>query len=157
MNAGFFIVIHSTETGNSGWGDPRGGDPRSATAGLDPREMRIDPRDMRASSSDPMRMLDPRDQMRLVNSEMRGDPRGITGRLNGSGAEAMWGQPPQGPHHLHHQPGKMVGPGGNSAGSLILLFCVCFIRVMISISFFGFYIRNVWQTCSRRYKSVYSS
>lgn len=102
-----------SEWGGAGWGDPRGGDPRSATAGIDPREMRMDPRDMRAGSSDPMRMLDPR-EMRIVNNDMRGDPRGISGRLNGSGE--MWGQPPQGPHHLHHQPGKLVGPGGNNGG-----------------------------------------
>lgn len=38
--------------------------------------MRPDPRDMRAGSTDPMRMLDPREQMRLVGGDMRGDPRG---------------------------------------------------------------------------------
>lgn len=106
--------------GGTGWGDPRAPDPRSATAGMDPRDMRIDPRDMRAGSSDPMRMLDPREQMRIVSSEMRGDPRGITGRLNGS-AETMWGQPPQPPHHIHHQAGKLVGPGGNNTGKIFIL------------------------------------
>lgn len=112
-----------TEWGNSGWGDPRTGDPRSAAAGPEAADIRLYPRDMRGGNSDPMRMLDPRDQMRLVNNEMRGDPRGITGRLNGTGAEAMWGQPPQGPHHLqHHQPGKMVGPGGNGAGMFVCSF-----------------------------------
>lgn len=60
--------------GNSaGWGDPRSADPR---ASMDPREMRSDPRDIRAGSADPMRLLDPRDQMRLVGGDMRGDPRG---------------------------------------------------------------------------------
>lgn len=107
--------------GNPGWGDPRGGDPRNA--GMDPREMgRPDMRDLRgANSGDPMRLLDHRDQMRLAGSggDMRGDPRGITGRLNGAGAEAFWSQTgPHGggaPQHMHH-PNKMaVGPaaGGN--------------------------------------------
>lgn len=50
---------------------------------------------------------------------MRGDPRGISGRLNGgaAGDPAMWGAPPQQPphHHVpHHQqaqpPNKMVAP-----------------------------------------------
>lgn len=62
-----------------------------------------EPREMRAPSTDP-RMMDPRDQL-------RGDPRGISGRLNGS-AE-MWGQQ----HGLgqHGQMGlnKMAAPGGN--------------------------------------------
>lgn len=63
-----------------------------------------EPREMRAPSADP-RMMDPRDQL-------RGDPRGISGRLNGS--TEMWGQ-----HHglgQHGQMGlnKMPGaPGGN--------------------------------------------
>lgn len=59
---------------NAAWGDPRTADPR-ATA-MDPRDMRPDPRDVRAGSSDPMRMVDPREQMRLVGGDMRGDPRG---------------------------------------------------------------------------------
>lgn len=60
--------------GNSaGWGDPRSADPRTP---MDPRDMRSDPRDIRAGSTDPMRLLDPRDQMRLVSGDMRGDPRG---------------------------------------------------------------------------------
>lgn len=60
--------------GNSaGWGDPRSADPRAA---MDQRDMRTDPRDIRAGSTDPMRLLDPRDQMRLVGGDMRGDPRG---------------------------------------------------------------------------------
>lgn len=48
---------------------------------------------------------------------MRGDPRGISGRLNGSASDPMWGGPPQQPphHHIpHHQqaqpPNKMVAP-----------------------------------------------
>ncbi|CAG2066065.1 unnamed protein product, partial [Timema podura] len=64
--------------------------------------------DMRGGGGDPM---------------MRGDPRGISGRLNGPAADAaMWAQPPQPPHHHgapHHQqaqpPNKMVGPGGINA------------------------------------------
>ena len=103
-----------SEWGGAGWVDPRTNDPRaSGAAGMDPRELRPDPRDMRAGSTDPMRMLDPRDPMRLVSGDMRGDPRGITGRLNGAGTDGFWTQPPQGPHHMH-QPTKMMGPGGGS-------------------------------------------
>lgn len=75
-------------TGGNWAGNPLGGEPR----------------EMRAPSADP-RMIDPRDQL-------RGDPRGISGRLNGS--TEMWGQ-----HHglgQHGQMGlnKMAGaPGGN--------------------------------------------
>ncbi|XP_044734259.1 protein Gawky isoform X2 [Chrysoperla carnea] len=110
---------------NSGWGDPRA-DPRAAA--MDPREaaMRptsIDPRNsgtgaadpresMRMIGGDPMRdgMRDPRDLRGIP--DMRGDPRGISGRLNGEG---MWGAPPHPPHQMsHHQPpGKMVGPAPN--------------------------------------------
>lgn len=43
---------------------------------MDPRDMRPDLRDMRTGSSDPMRMLDPREQMRIPGGDMRGDPRG---------------------------------------------------------------------------------
>ncbi|XP_063224189.1 protein Gawky isoform X2 [Bacillus rossius redtenbacheri] len=120
----------------SNWGDPRTdprGDPRNMGS-LDPRDMRgtNDPRELRGSG-----MLDPRDHMRGVVDGMRGDPRDmrsmgdmrgtdpmirgdprISGRLNPSVADgAMWGQPPQPPHHHgpHHQPnqppGKLVGPG----------------------------------------------
>lgn len=47
---------------------------------------------------------------------MRGDPRGISGRLNGAN-DGMWGgagpnQP--GPHHHNPHPG--VGPGGKMPG-----------------------------------------
>lgn len=44
---------------------------------------------------------------------MRGDPRGISGRLNGGAAESMWpGQPP------HHMPPNKPGawPGGPPPG-----------------------------------------
>lgn len=45
---------------------------------MDPREIRPELRDMRAGNSDPMRLLDPREQMRqMAGSDMRGDPRGI--------------------------------------------------------------------------------
>lgn len=44
---------------------------------MDPRELRPDPRDIRAgSSTDTMRLLDPREQIRLAGGDMRGDPRG---------------------------------------------------------------------------------
>lgn len=77
-----------------------------------PLDMRsVDPRDpMRAASAgDPrdLRMLDPRDPI-------RGDPRGISGRLNGT--SEMWGQ-----HHpiaQHQMPGlnKMSVGGPNVGG-----------------------------------------
>lgn len=40
---------------------------------------------------------------------------GITGRLNGAGAEAFWGQggPQAGAHHMH-QPKMPMGPGNTS-------------------------------------------
>lgn len=45
---------------------------------MDPREIRPELRDIRAASSDPMRLLDPREQMRqMAGGDMRGDPRGI--------------------------------------------------------------------------------
>lgn len=84
----------------NGWGDPR--DIRPIGAAMDMRN--VDPRDsMRAASAGDPRMLDPRDSI-------RGDPRGISGRLNGT--SEMWGQ-----HHniSHGQIGnmnKIVGPGG---------------------------------------------
>lgn len=62
--------------GGGGWGDPRAPDPRAAA--MDPRELRPDPRDIRAGSTDPMRLLDPREQIRLAGGDMRGDPRGKT-------------------------------------------------------------------------------
>lgn len=86
---------------------------------MDPRDMRPDLRDMRSATADPMRMLDPREQMRLAGGDMRGDPRGITGRLNGAGAEAFWGQagPQAGAHHIAHHQGKLpMGPSGGNAG-----------------------------------------
>ncbi|GJQ80904.1 hypothetical protein Trydic_g4721 [Trypoxylus dichotomus] len=103
-----------TGAANTGWGDPRSTDPRNTS--IDPRDMRPDPSHIRTGSTDPMRMLDPREQMRLVGGDMRGDPRGITGRLNGAGAEAFWGQggPQAGAHHMH-QPKMPMGPG-NSTG-----------------------------------------
>lgn len=83
----------------SNWGDPR--DPR------DPREIRpVDPREIRVVDPRDHRMpLDPREQhIRAVEpmvvrdprmAEMRVDTRGgISGRLNGSNADAMWNQPP---------------------------------------------------------------
>ncbi|XP_015596287.1 trinucleotide repeat-containing gene 6C protein isoform X2 [Cephus cinctus] len=101
----------------SSWGDPRidPRDPRDLRP-VDPREMR-DPRDHRMS-------LDPRDHMRVMDpmgrdhrmADMRGDSRGISGRLNGASADAMWGQPPGPPHHqMGHQhpsgpPVKMLNP-----------------------------------------------
>ncbi|XP_055714546.1 protein Gawky isoform X2 [Phlebotomus papatasi] len=79
----------------SGGGGGGGGGAGGGGAWQDPREMRgapiggIDPREMRGPSADPrdLRMVDNRmEQIR----DMRGDPRGISGRLNG--ASEMWGQ-----------------------------------------------------------------
>lgn len=102
-----------TGAANTGWGDPRSADPRNTS--IDPRDMRPDPPHIRTPTTDPMRMLDPREQMRLVGGDMRGDPRGITGRLNGAGAEAFWGQagPQAGAHHMH-QPKMPMGPGNTT-------------------------------------------
>lgn len=110
---------------SSGWGDPRaeprapGMDPRETirASSMDPRNSisgPTEPRDsMRMVGGDPMRdgLRDPRD-LRGITTDMRGDPRGISGRLNG---DAMWGAPPHPPHQIgHHQPpGKMVGPAPN--------------------------------------------
>ncbi|CAG9864079.1 unnamed protein product [Phyllotreta striolata] len=100
-------------TNNAGWGDPRSSDPRQTA--MDPREIRPD---MRPGNSETMRILDPREQMRQISgSDMRGDPRGITGRLNGAGAEAFWGQgaPHAASQPMHHH-NKMPVPPGNGAG-----------------------------------------
>ncbi|XP_011298524.1 protein Gawky isoform X2 [Fopius arisanus] len=107
----------SNQTG-SNWGDPRVDprDPRDIRS-VDPREMR-DPRDHRMS-------MDPREHLRPMDpmgrdprmADMRGDIRGgVSGRLNGASADAMWGQPPGPPHHqMGHQhpsgpPAKMINP-----------------------------------------------
>ncbi|XP_063980322.1 trinucleotide repeat-containing gene 6C protein isoform X2 [Diachasmimorpha longicaudata] len=106
-------------TGNqtaSNWGDPRidPRDPRDIRS-VDPREMR-DPRDHRMSM-DPREHLRPMDPMARDPrmADMRGDIRGgVSGRLNGASADAMWGQPPGPPHHqMGHQhpsgpPAKML-------------------------------------------------
>ncbi|XP_056642244.1 protein Gawky isoform X1 [Diorhabda sublineata] len=100
----------------AGWGDPRSADPRQT--GMDPREIRPELRDMRTSNSEAMRIMDPRETMRqMSNSDMRGDPRGITGRLNGAGAEAFWGQgtPHAASQPIHHH-NKMTLPPGNGTG-----------------------------------------
>lgn len=60
--------------------------------------------------------------MRGADPMMRGDPRGISGRLNGGVNDpSMWGQPPQPPHHNmpHHQQSQppRVGPGVGSGGN----------------------------------------
>lgn len=43
---------------------------------------------------------------------------GITGRLNGAGAEAFWGQggPHAGVQQMHHQSKMPVGPGNGNTG-----------------------------------------
>ncbi|XP_066909422.1 protein Gawky isoform X2 [Halyomorpha halys] len=83
------------------WGGPNWNDQR-------------DTRDLR-HSSDMRQMMDARDHMRPSIDHrsmggndviMRGDPRGISGRLNGVTSEAMW--PGPGPHHhIPHHQGKL--------------------------------------------------
>ncbi|KAG5874249.1 hypothetical protein JTB14_027715 [Gonioctena quinquepunctata] len=105
-----------TGAANTGWGDPRSADPRQTV--IDPREIRPELRDMRPGNSDAMRLLDPREQMRqMAGGDMRGDPRGITGRLNGAGAEAFWGQgtPHANSQPMHHHTKMPVAPG-NTVG-----------------------------------------
>ncbi|XP_055373352.1 protein Gawky isoform X2 [Condylostylus longicornis] len=135
----------SVTAGGANAGGPQGWGAQSATTGAgtgsapanawgDPRDMRpttldirnVDPRDLRTPSGDPRsdlrnagNIIDPREQIR----DLRGDPRGISGRLNGTSAE-MWGQ-----HHAlaaaaaqggHLPLNKMVGPGGaGSTGGVI--------------------------------------
>lgn len=94
--------------GNSGngWGDPREIRPLAGGGPMDIRN--VDPRDpipMRAvgaPSGDPrdLRMIDPRDPI-------RGDPRGISGRLNGT--SEMWGHHSI-PHNQIPNINKMVCP-----------------------------------------------
>lgn len=108
---------------SSNWGEPR--DIRSAAAStMDPRDIRADLRSAMVDHRDPMRsVMDhsviPNRGMVSGDVMMRGDSRGISGRLTGGagGDPAMWGAPPQQPphHHVpHHQqaqpPNKMVAP-----------------------------------------------
>ncbi|XP_017467551.1 PREDICTED: protein Gawky isoform X3 [Rhagoletis zephyria] len=71
----------------------------------------VDPRDQirGTSAAEPrdLRMLDPRDPI-------RGDPRGISGRLNGT--SEMWGQHHSMTHNQIPAMNKIVGPGGVGAG-----------------------------------------
>lgn len=103
-------------TGN-GWGDHREIRPLAGGGGqIDIRN--VDPRDSIAmrgvgapGSGDPrdLRMIDPRDPI-------RGDPRGISGRLNGT--SEMWSHHPPIAHNQIQNINKMVGPGGvGSAGT----------------------------------------
>jgi len=83
---------NSSNTGN-GWGDPREIRPLAGGGSMDIRN--VDHRGGNGSggtSSDPrdIRMIDPRDPI-------RGDPRGISGRLNGT--SEMWGHHPQMSHN----------------------------------------------------------
>lgn len=91
-----------TTGGGNGWGDPRVSAMSGAGGPLDMRS--VDPRDpLRAASAG-----DPRDPI-------RGDPRGISGRLNGT--SEMWGQ-----HHQiaqHQMPGmNKMGMGGPNVGGV---------------------------------------
>ncbi|XP_053969014.1 protein Gawky isoform X2 [Anastrepha ludens] len=78
----------------------------------------VDPRDqMRGTAAEPreLRMLDPRDPI-------RGDPRGISGRLNGT--SEMWGQHHSIAHNQIPALNKIVGPGvsvgsGVSTGAVV--------------------------------------
>ncbi|KAH8272446.1 hypothetical protein KR044_002972 [Drosophila immigrans] len=103
----------------NGWGDPReirplgGGGPMDIRS-VDPRGDAITMRGVGAgpSGGDPrdIRMIDPRDPI-------RGDPRGISGRLNGT--SEMWGhhQPMAHNQQLQTQINKMVGSGVGAASA----------------------------------------
>lgn len=107
-NLGASGGANSGSVGNSGngWGDPRdirplaGGGPMDIR-NVDPRES-LPMRAVGAPSGDPrdLRMIDPRDPI-------RGDPRGISGRLNGT--SEMWGHHPI-PHNQIQNINKMVCP-----------------------------------------------
>ncbi|KAH8395735.1 hypothetical protein KR222_007550 [Zaprionus bogoriensis] len=103
-------------TGN-GWGDPREIRPMASGGPMDIRN--VDPRDpisMRAVGAPPgdprdLRMIDPRDPI-------RGDPRGISGRLNGT--SEMWGHHPPLAHNQIQNITKMVcTPGVGTAGTAV--------------------------------------
>ncbi|EDW99326.1 protein Gawky isoform X1 [Drosophila yakuba] len=93
---------NSSNTGN-GWGDPREIRPLAVGGSMDIRNVEHrGGNGSGATSSDPrdIRMIDPRDPI-------RGDPRGISGRLNGT--SEMWGHHPQMSHNQLQGITKMVG------------------------------------------------
>ncbi|SPP88999.1 blast:Protein Gawky [Drosophila guanche] len=104
-------------TGN-GWGDPREIRPLAGVGGgpmdirnVDHRETLRGGGSAGTSSGDPrdIRMIDPRDPI-------RGDPRGISGRLNGT--SEMWGHHPQMSHNQLQNMSKMVGQvSGSNVGA----------------------------------------
>ncbi|KAH8376030.1 hypothetical protein KR093_005602 [Drosophila rubida] len=116
VTAGF---AGSVGNAGNGWGDPReirplgGGGPMDIRS-VDPRGDAITMRGVGTgpSGGDPrdLRMIDPRDPI-------RGDPRGISGRLNGT--SEMWGhhQPMAHNQQLQSQINKMVGSGVGAAGA----------------------------------------
>ncbi|KAK7590071.1 hypothetical protein V9T40_001684 [Parthenolecanium corni] len=96
------------EWGNSGsgWNDPR--ELQRSGNGIDPRNNLVDSPHMRA-------VIDHRNIG--GDSMIRNDPRGITGRINGSASsDPMWGGPPPqqppgpGPHHHVTPTGPPPGP-----------------------------------------------
>ncbi|XP_072152180.1 protein Gawky isoform X2 [Bemisia tabaci] len=93
----------------SEWGGNNAGWPYDPSRGLAPK---VDPRDQHRMAVADHRGIGADDRIGL----MRGDPRGISGRLNGAGGAdpAMWGPapPPQQPPAPHHPPpGPPPGPG----------------------------------------------
>lgn len=94
--------IGTGATGAAGAGANAWGDPRDIRGGAQIDIRNADPRDLRPASD--LRLIDPRSE---AIRDMRGDPRGISGRLNGT--SEMWGQ-----HHTltHGQisMNKMVAP-----------------------------------------------
>ncbi|EDW83596.2 uncharacterized protein Dwil_GK13697, isoform C [Drosophila willistoni] len=106
----------------NGWGDPReirplpggvgGGGGQMDIRNVDHRDAMRGAGGSSAPSGDPrdMRMIDPRDPI-------RGDPRGISGRLNGT--SEMWGHHPQISHNQMQSINKMVGQVVGAAGSSV--------------------------------------
>ncbi|KAH8309909.1 hypothetical protein KR059_003557 [Drosophila kikkawai] len=113
---------NATNTGN-GWGDPReirplpggGGGGNSAGAGsMDIRSVVVDHRGGNGSGGGGASSNDPRDIRMIVDpmrDPIRGDPRGISGRLNGT--SEMWGHHAQISHSQNMQNlNKMAAPAG---------------------------------------------
>ncbi|KAH8269795.1 hypothetical protein KR018_008133 [Drosophila ironensis] len=114
--AGGVVSGSGTNANNAGngWGDPREIRPMTGggTSSIDIRS--VDHRGGNGSGTttgDPrdIRMIDPRDPI-------RGDPRGISGRLNGT--SEMWGHHQQMSHNQMQNMNKMVGQSASTSGNV---------------------------------------